>query len=166
MMYCPHKLARLHSRHPLRNLDQTISVPDHSVSEDLAEFIPLWSKEPSGCKLPRRQWVQLNKLRSRSGRFADDMHRWGLSETSACDCGSEVQTCTHILRECPIWKPPCHLTEVENLLLQNYLQNCNFGPELFSFLCFFFVYTNKKNGVAFLRCVAILVLKITSLPKL
>ena len=39
MMYCSHKLTRLRSRHPLRNLDQTVSVADHSVSEDLAEFI-------------------------------------------------------------------------------------------------------------------------------
>ena len=70
------------------------------------------------------------------------MHRWGVSETSACECGSEVQAYTHILQECPIWKPSCHITEVDNPLLQNYLQNCNFWPELFFFLCFFFVYTN------------------------
>ena len=46
MMYCSHKLTRLRSRHPLRNLDLTVSVADHSVPEDLAEFIPHWSKEP------------------------------------------------------------------------------------------------------------------------
>ena len=90
MMCCSHKLTRLRSRHPPRNLDLTISVADHSVPEDLAEFIPQWSKELSGCKLPRKQWVQLNRLRSQSGRFADDMHRWGVSATSACGCGSEV----------------------------------------------------------------------------
>ena len=55
MMYCSHKLTRLRSRHPLRNLDLTVSVADHSVPEDLAEFIPHWSKEPSGCKLPRKR---------------------------------------------------------------------------------------------------------------
>ena len=126
MMYCSHKLTRLRSRHPLRNLDLTVSAADHSVPEDLAEFIPHWSKEPSGCKRPRKQWVLLNRLRSRSWRFADDMHRWGVSETSACECGLEVQTYTHILQECPIWKPSCHLAEVDNPLLQNYLQNCNF----------------------------------------
>ena len=98
----------------MRNLDLTISVTDHSVPEDGAEFIPHWSKEPSGCKLPRKQWVQLNRLRSRSGRFADDMHRLGFSETRACDCGSELQTYTHILQECPIRKSPNHLTEVDN----------------------------------------------------
>ena len=96
MMYCSHKLTRLCYRHPLRNLNLTISVADHSVPEDLAEFIPQWSKVPSGCKLPHKQWVQLNRLRSQSGQFADDMQRWGLSKTSACDCGSEVQTYTHV----------------------------------------------------------------------
>ena len=126
MMYCSHKLTRLCSRHPQRNFNLTISVTDNSVPEDLAEFNPLWSKKPSGCKLPCKQWVQLNTLRSRSGQFADDMHRWDLSETSACECGSEVQTYTHILQECPIWKPLCHLTEVDNPLLQNYLQICKF----------------------------------------
>ena len=121
MMYSSHKLTRLRSRHPLRNLDQTISVADHSVPEDQAELIPQWSKEPCGCKLPRKQWVQLNRLRSRSGRFVDDLHRWGLSVTSVCDCASEIQTYTHMLQEYPIWKPPSHLTEVDNPL--NYLQN-------------------------------------------
>ena len=40
MMHCSYKLTKLRSRHPLRNLDLTISVVDHSVPEDLAEFIP------------------------------------------------------------------------------------------------------------------------------
>ena len=57
MMYCSHKLTRLRSQRPIGNFDLTISVADHSVPEDLAEFIPLWSKEPSGCKLPLKQWV-------------------------------------------------------------------------------------------------------------
>ena len=126
MMHSSHKLARLRSCHPLRNLDLTISAADHTVSEDLTEFIQQWSKEPSGCKLRRKHSVQLNKLRSRFGQSADDMHCWGLIKTSACDCGSEVQTYTQVLLECPIWKPPCNLTEVDNLLLQNYLHNCNF----------------------------------------
>ena len=55
MMHCSHKLTRLRSRHPLENLDRTISVVDNSVPEDLAEFIQQWSKVPSGCKLPRKQ---------------------------------------------------------------------------------------------------------------
>ena len=121
MMYYSHKLTRLRSRHSLRNLDLTISVEDHSVPEDLAEFIPLWSKEPSGYKHPSKQWVQLNWLRSRSWQSANDMHRLGLSETSAWDCGSEVQTYTHILQECPIWKPLCLLTDEDNFFWQNYL---------------------------------------------
>ena len=126
MMYCYHKITRLRSRHPPRDFNLTISVAYNSVSEDLAELIPQWTKETSDCKVPREQWVQLNRLRSRSGRFADDRHRRGLSETSACDCGSEVQTYTHILQECSIWKPSCYLNEVDHTLLQNYLRKCNF----------------------------------------
>ena len=72
------KLTRLHSWHPLRNLYPTISVSDNSVPEDLAEFILQWLKESSGCKLPHKQWVQLNILRSWSEQFADDIHHYGL----------------------------------------------------------------------------------------
>ena len=148
MMYCSHKLTRLRSRHPLRNLDLIVSVAVHSVPEDLAEFIPHWSKEPSGCKLPCKQCVQRNRLHSWSGRFANDMHRCGVSETS--ECGSEVQTYTHILQECPIWKPPCYLTEVDNPRLQNYLQNCNFWPELFLlFFSMFFLCLYKWWSITY-----------------
>ena len=132
-MYCSHKLTRLRSRYTLRNFDLTISVADYSVPEDLAEFIPLWSKEPFGCKLSRKRWV--NRLRSRSGRFADDMHRWGVSETSACECGSEVQTYTHILLECPNWKSPCHLNEVNNPFCKTIYKTAIFDLGCF-FLCF------------------------------
>ena len=145
MMYCSHKLTRLRSRHPLRNLDLTVSVADNSVPEDGAEFIPHWSKEPSGCKLPRKRWVQLNRLRSRSGQFANDMHRWGVSETSACECGSEVQTYTHILQECPIWKPPCPLTEVDNPFFKTIYKTAIFDLSCFFFHVFFFVYTNTNE---------------------
>ena len=92
MIYCSRKLTTLRYRHPLRNLDLTISVADQSVSEDLTEFIPRWWKEPSGCKLPRKRWVQLNTPHSQSGQFAADMHHRGLSEMSACYGGSDVQT--------------------------------------------------------------------------
>ena len=141
MMYCSHNLTRLRSRHPLRNFDLTISVADHTVSKDLAEFIPQWSKEPCGCKLPRKHWVQLNRLRRGSGRFADDTHRWGVSETSACDCGSEIQTYTHILQESPIWKSPRHLTKVDNPLCKTIHKtsffdlSCLFFSMVFLCLC-------------------------------
>ena len=53
-MYFSRKVTRLRSRRPLRSLDQTVFVADYSVPNDLAEFIPQWSNEPSGCKLPRK----------------------------------------------------------------------------------------------------------------
>ena len=63
IMHCSHKLTRLRSRHPLENLDLTISVVDNSVPEDLAGFIQRWLKETSGSKLPsdacRRQIVKI-----------------------------------------------------------------------------------------------------------
>ena len=78
-MYCSHTLTRLRSRYPLENLDLAIFVAINSVPEYPAEFIEQWSKETSDCKLRRKQWIQIDRLRSRSGRFADDMHRWGFS---------------------------------------------------------------------------------------
>ena len=91
-MYCSQKLARLRSRYPLEKArPNNFCSRQLSVSKHLAKFIPQWLEKPSGSKLPRKKCFQLTKLHSQSGRFANGMHRWGLSKRVACDCGSEVQ---------------------------------------------------------------------------
>ena len=63
-------------------------------------------KIPPGAELPRKEWVTLNRLRCGVGRFAANMHRWGLKPSAACQCGAPEQTAHHIIFECPDLGPP------------------------------------------------------------
>ena len=67
-----------------------------------SESIPLPSENlPNGSSLNRKEWVTLNRARSKTGRTGDNLLRWRLSESAQCTCGEPVQTMSHILRECP-----------------------------------------------------------------
>ena len=66
---------------------------------------------PKGTNLPRKDWVTLNRARSKVGRTQKNLHRWGLAKTSKCPCGKRVQTMEHILRECNIG-PTCSDTDL------------------------------------------------------
>ena len=61
---------------------------------------------PLGSTLDRKDWVALNRARSGVGRTRDNLVRWGLADDTACPCGEEVQTMTHILHECTLG-PSC-----------------------------------------------------------
>ena len=80
MLYRSPKLMRLRSQHPLRNLVDNLSTESYAVPEVLAKYIPAWSQHPSRCYLPRKPWVQLNRLHRGVGRFAAKMHRWGFQD--------------------------------------------------------------------------------------
>ena len=107
MMHRFHKLARLRSRHPLRNHHLTISAADNSVPGDLAEFNPQWWKEPSGCKLPRKQWsssidcpANLDKLLTTciGGAFPKRVHMTMVQKSRPTPTSSGVlePTSTHV----------------------------------------------------------------------
>ena len=55
---------------------------------------------PSGTDLPRKEWVTLNRARSKVGRTGRNPKRWGPTTSSECKCGNPDQTMEHILREC------------------------------------------------------------------
>jgi len=57
--------------------------------------------------LPRRAWVQLNRLRAGVGRFRSCLYKWGMASSAACEseCGAE-QTVDHVVLQCPIHRPP------------------------------------------------------------
>ena len=78
----------------------------------LREYIVSPSMCCPGCDLLRQAWVKLNRLRTGVGRFNADMWRWGLSKSSACDCGADQQTANHIITECPLHRPPNDLHSV------------------------------------------------------
>lgn len=47
--------------------------------------------------LRRREWTQLNRLRTGNGKCNSILQRWGFSETELCDCGGAEQTKFRIL---------------------------------------------------------------------
>ena len=59
-----------------------------------------------GLDLPRKQWTTLNRLRTGVGRFSSSMLKWGLKDSSVCECGAPEQTVDHILDVCPQHRPP------------------------------------------------------------
>ena len=61
---------------------------------------------PCGTHLTRKEWVTLNRARTKVGKTATNMHKWGFSDSSECQCGCPSQTMDHILQECGIG-PPC-----------------------------------------------------------
>ena len=56
---------------------------------------------PAGTNLPRRDWVALNRARSKVARTGANLVRWGFAEGVQCDCGEPTQTMEHLLNCCP-----------------------------------------------------------------
>jgi len=54
--------------------------------------------------LPRKAWVQLNRLRTGVGRFCSCLYKWSMASSTACECGAE-QTVDHVVLHCPIHRP-------------------------------------------------------------
>lgn len=57
---------------------------------------------PGFRELNRRQWVQANRIRSKCGRTAATLHRWGYRDSPICpECGEESQDMDHAILRCP-----------------------------------------------------------------
>jgi len=70
--------------------------------------------------LPRKDWVKLNCLRTRVGRF-NNMLRWDLVKSPSCDCGSKFQTAKHLIYHCPIHRRNdgnAILTAIDDITIQ------------------------------------------------
>ena len=120
--------SRLRSRRPLRpHMEhlETVTNTTPTVPDRLQPYIEAWSSHPPGYNLHRKAWVQLNRLRSGTGRFAASMKKWGIADSDVCPCG-HIQTHEHVLNECAVTGPPCPLSEVDNPQLVAYLTNCQF----------------------------------------
>ena len=119
---------RLSSRKPLRPFLEnlaTVGSTTLDVPERLKPYIGAWSSHPPGSNLPRKPWVQLNRLRSGAGRYAANMKKWGISDSDLCPCG-KIQTHEHVINECSVTGPPCPLTDLDDPQLVTYLTNCQF----------------------------------------
>ena len=61
-------------------------------------FVPGTGAGPVGMGLPRAAWVKLNWLWTGVGQFHLSMHKWGLTPSPNCECGSSEQTADHVLQ--------------------------------------------------------------------
>ena len=72
----------------------------------LHHYIPDPGGGIEGEDLPRRQWTLLNRLRTGVGCFKASMKKWGLTDSTACECGEPEQTANHIITACLLHRPP------------------------------------------------------------
>lgn len=54
-----------------------------------------------GFELNRKDWLQLNRIRSNHGRCNALLHKWDPGISPTCDCGYQMQTIHHIVNDCP-----------------------------------------------------------------
>ena len=101
--------VRLKSRRPIWSVEEK----SHSAED---EWRPLWTnsevvnsdliRQPivrvPSFDLPRRAWVQLNRVRTNMGCCNYLLWKWGRRESPACDCGAEEQAIRHIVEECSL----------------------------------------------------------------
>ena len=82
---------------PTYRLDQWLAWDPTTENAAVQEQIEELTK---GTDLPRREWVTLNRARSKVGRTAKNLHRWNISESEECSCGEPIQSMEHLLRDC------------------------------------------------------------------
>lgn len=67
----------------------------------LAEFRTPEGTPPQAFDLNRKEWCTLNRLLTGHGRSGHMKHKWNWVDSPACDCGAPIQTCSHIVNDCP-----------------------------------------------------------------
>ena len=72
---------------------------------NLKKFITEPSSKPSGCDLPRKARVNLNRSRSGVGHTQQFLHKTGAESSPNRVCG-EIQTVERIIHACPTYKSP------------------------------------------------------------
>jgi len=113
--------------------------PTTPIPAALQSFILAFGPQLPGCDLPRNVRVQLNRLTTVVGRFGANMKSMGLCGSDLYECG-KVQTAHHILHNCTKFKPPCHINEVDNPAILEYLTQSKFWPT-----CILFVYWKEER---------------------
>lgn len=107
---------RLKSRNPAVNTAKLLQASDFNpkeiwketwhgsgISSILFEFNNHSAKSREFA-LPRKQWCNLNRLRTGHGRCNDMLYKWKIINDPGCACGSQRQTMMHLVLECPIYK--------------------------------------------------------------
>ena len=76
------------------------------IQTPLHDYISVPSQSPPGCNLPRKAWVNLNRIRSGCAKTKSFLHKIGVEASASCVCGATQQTLEHILASCPTLMPP------------------------------------------------------------
>ena len=91
---------------------RAVHWPDHQWSAEwvdsptrLCIFIPDTGTHPPGASLPRRAWVQFNRLRTGVKCFRPCRYKRGMASSVTCECGADEQTVDHVVLHCPIHQP-------------------------------------------------------------
>lgn len=71
-----------------------LNLTNSQLVQDPNERLP-------GFELNRKDWLQLNRVRSNHGRCKSLLHKWDPGISPACDCGNQMQTIHHIVNDCP-----------------------------------------------------------------
>jgi len=119
-MHVRHAPNRLCSRRPLRPFMENPTNQDCSpppVLDSLKPYISSFTSCLPGCCMPRKAWVQLNRLRTGHARFKANLYRMGLANNKNRVCG-DIQSASHILCHCTVRSPPCSVTNtaIEDLI--------------------------------------------------
>ena len=103
--------SRLKSRNPFYNSKIESFDPDKAWKEQWSENKPRGAnliEDPTNVPLPgfkkltRKQWSTCNRIRSKQGRTASNLHRWGYKDSPACtSCNAASQNMDHIILQCP-----------------------------------------------------------------
>ena len=72
----------------------TASVLNHTIVTDPTIQQP-------GFHLPHHTWSLMNCFQTGQGPCHANLHKWGLAQSPACDCGQR-QTMNHIVITCPL----------------------------------------------------------------
>jgi len=103
----------------------TTGTPTTSNHPALQSFIPAFGPQPPGFDLPRNAQVQLKRLMTGFGRFVANMKTQGLCGSDLYECGM-VQSAHRILHDCNKFQLPCHVYEVDNPAVLEYLVKSKF----------------------------------------
>jgi hypothetical protein len=88
----------------------SLSNPDsHQLIKDPCSQVP-------GFTLKRREWVTLNRIRTRHGGCGEMLFKWGMKDSPACDCGHTSQTIEHIRGHWPIRAFNGTINDIHNVL--------------------------------------------------
>jgi len=107
---------RLCLRRSSRPFLENFTNQDYSpapVSSSLKPYISSFTNFAPGCHMPRRAWVQFNRLRTGHGRLNADLCRMGLDDYKNCVCGN-IQYASHIPCHCTVMTLPRSITNTTN----------------------------------------------------